>query len=197
MLENVHIENYKVINSSGSAVDLDVVVELCLKENVVGQQKLYRHFYPQMMALVKRYTSDPDQAVDILNNGFLRVFKKLHTFREEGSLEGWIRRIIMHAVADYFRYKKPATEVFLGEIPEARMDTTVSDGSDYQYLLTLLRRLPETTRLVVNFSIIDGYTYPEISNMTGISESACRWHVANGRKILRKMIGDQKICKNG
>ena len=78
------------------------LVEGCLKNDRFSQEMLYRKYFPAMMRMIQRYTQDREAAMDILNTGFLRVFKKLDTFAFSGSLEGWIRRLIFHSLFDYF-----------------------------------------------------------------------------------------------
>ena len=161
----------------------------CITGDILNQENLYRHFYPRIMALVLRYTSDRDEAASILNNGFLKVYKNLHSFRNEGSLEGWIRKIVIHAVSDFFRYKHPSKEILHGVIPDiGHYDLKQHIPYDYQLLLTAFDGLPPATRAVVNLFIIDGYTHKEISSIMGISENTSKWHVSEGRKVLQQKL---------
>ncbi|NUO02410.1 MAG: sigma-70 family RNA polymerase sigma factor, partial [Saprospiraceae bacterium] len=79
------------------------MVEGCVRNERVWQEALYRRFFPAMIQMCMRYTSDRETAMEIVNAGFLRVFKKLHTFTFSGSLEGWIRRIVFHSISDHFK----------------------------------------------------------------------------------------------
>lgn len=183
--------NNQVNYSSGEGqigINIDKLINECLKNDLLAQEKLYKLFFPKMMALVRRYTDDYDKAIDILNNGFLRVFKKLNTFKFEGSFEGLIRRIMINAVSDYFRYKSIQIECHPENIPEIIVNSDILDKYDYSDLINLLQQLPETSRIVFNFSIIEGYSYSEISEMLNISESTCRWHVGEARKLLKKIL---------
>ncbi|MBL7730586.1 MAG: sigma-70 family RNA polymerase sigma factor [Chitinophagaceae bacterium] len=187
MLETVQIENAGIVRDTGPDIALSDTIELCLKGDIRAQERLYRAFFPKMMALVKRYTGDPGEATEIVNNGFLRVFKKLSAYGHLGSFEGWVKKIVVNATADYFRYKKDTPEKFMAHLPEPRSNE-LHDKDNYKYLLSLLYQLPHTTRLVINLFIIDGYTYTEIAAITNISESTCRWHISHGRKILQQII---------
>ncbi len=82
---------------------LSAWLEGCRRQDRLCQERLYRYFYDRMMAAIKRTFPDPDAAVTILNNGFLRAFSKISQYNGSGSFEGWLRRIIYHAAADYFR----------------------------------------------------------------------------------------------
>lgn len=161
----------------------------CVHNDIVSQEALYRKFYPPMMAVVARYTSDKDEAMSILNNGFLKVFKNIESYKSIGSLEGWIRTIIIHSISDYFRYKHPAKEVSFDTLPSNdNYNVPPVIQYDYKLLLSLLEELPRATRTVINLFIIDGYTHKQIAAIMGISENTSKWHVAEGKKILQKKI---------
>lgn len=163
-------------------------VQGCVQQKMQYQQQFYHHFYPVMMAAILRYTSDRDEAASILNNGFLRVFGQIHTFNFQGSLEGWVRRIMIHSVSDYFRYKHLPAEMPTDILPDTTATMPVGSVYDYNKLLQVLNELPQTTRLVVNMFIIDNYTHKEIATMLRISENTSKWHVANGRKLLQEKL---------
>ncbi len=160
----------------------------CVRNDIASQGQFYKHFYPRMMAMVLRYTQDKDEACSILNNGFLKAFKKIQSFRNQGSLEGWLRKIVIHAVSDYFRYKHPPKEVLHEVVPDKAATMPQPLAHDYQLLLKLLNNLPPATRTVVNLYMIDGYTHKEIAGMMRISENTSKWHVAEGRKILHQQL---------
>lgn len=178
----------KEIHRHAKSWNQDACVLGCVQNKIQHQQELYNRFYPTMMASVLRYTNDRDEASSILNNGFLRVLKKINTFNKEGSLEGWIRRIIIHSVSDYFRYKNPPIEILKDTIPENTSSINIESKYDYNLLLNVLNELPQTTRLVINLFIIDSFSHKEIAQMLGISENTSKWHVANGRKILQEKL---------
>ena len=172
-----------------TAWDEFACVQGCIQQKKMHQEQLYKHFYASMMGLVKRYTNDNDQAVSILNNGFLRVFKKIHQFKFQGSLEGWIRRIIIHAVSDYFKSLKFKEETFNDDVNEKSKETTIIELSyDYNKLLELLHQLPPTTKIIVNLFFIDEFTHKDIASLMNISINTSKWHVAEGRKMLIKML---------
>ena len=83
----------------------------CVRNERRFQELLYRQYFPKMMGMCMRYTKDRDIAMQIVNNGFLRVFKKIDQFSFKGSLEGWIRRLVYHSVSDYF--KKHSTTILI------------------------------------------------------------------------------------
>lgn len=166
----------------------------CIRNELIYQEQLYKRYYGVMMALIMRYTKDKDAAASILNNGFLKIFKHIGSFKQQGSLEGWIRRIIIHAISDHFRYKHPRIEISHDVLPEINnFSVNITINYDYKLLLTVLEELPPTTRLVINLFIIDGYTHKNIAEMLGISENTSKWHVAEGRKMLQKKFSNMNI----
>lgn len=147
--------------------------------------------------MIRRYTSDRDKAVDILNNGFLRAFRKIGDYSHTGSFEGWLRRIMIHAIADYFRGSQgQIKEHSVGEIPEHSLYTADNNQLEYKELLMALQLLPPTTRVVINLFIIEGYAHKEIAALLNISTGTSKWHVAEGKKILKEHVLVQRSLNN-
>ncbi len=164
------------------------LVEGCVRNDRRCQEALYRIHFQSMMRMCMRYTQDRDLAMEIVNTGFLRVFKKLHTFQFKGSLEGWIRKLVFHSLSDHF--KKKDKKVYFLEVEDR--DSPVAEAAlDKLYLediLKLVDQLPDATRDVFILYAIDGYTHVEIGNMLGISEGTSKWHLSNARKKLKDLI---------
>ncbi len=158
----------------------------CLKNERQAQENLYRHFFPIMERMVMRYTQDEDQIIDILNNGFLKVFQKIDKYTYQGSFEGWVRKIIFRSLSDYFR-KSRRDLAFL--IYEEEFKKEPSQPSDhklyYQDLIQLLDNLPETQMQVFHLFAVEGFTHKEISERLNINQNTCRWHLAQARKVLQ------------
>ena len=142
-----------------------------------------------MMSMCMKYTKDEDRSLLILNDGFLKVFQKLHTFRSEGSLEGWIRRLIYHTLADYYKKENSYINFIQFELPEERQSQSLpSDNVEFQDLIGLLDRIPERSSEVFRLFAIEGYSHEEISNMMQISTGTSKWHLSNAREKLRNLI---------
>lgn len=164
------------------------IVEGCIANDRRSQERLYRQHFPAMMRMCMRYAKDRDTAMEIVNAGFLRVFKKLHTFSFNGSLEGWIRRLVFHALSDHF--KKNAKPVHFLDI-EDRDSPTRSYSLSNLYLediLKLVEMLPDATQRVFQLYAIEGYTHVEIAELTNISVGTSKWHLANARKKLKQLM---------
>lgn len=176
--------------------DWDAIRKGCADNKRAAQEKLYRHFFPIMERMVLKYTQDEDQIIDILNNGFLKVFKKIDQFENKGSFEGWIRRIVYHSVSDYFR-KSSKDLKFL--IYEEKFKKEPSEFSGhklyYQDLMQLVNKLPEKHMQVFHLFSIEGYGHKEIAYQLSMKESTCRWYLAEARKILQKEYS--KLYQNG
>jgi RNA polymerase sigma factor (sigma-70 family) len=170
------------------------LIKSCARNERKAQEELYRQHFTTMMRLVRRYCDDQNQAVEILNDGFLKVFKGIGTFQSEGSLEGWIRKIIFRSVSDYYRTKKKNLE--LVEIQEASGETNQSDtlqGLYYEDLIKLLELIPPASAKVFRLFALEGYSHQEISEEIGITIGTSKWHVADAREKLKHLITKGKV----
>lgn len=176
----IHIEDH----------EMTAVISGCCQNDRHSQERLYRHFFPIMNRMVIKYTTDHDQLIDILNNGFLKVFKKIDTFQHKGSFEGWVRRLIFHSLSDYFRSKKSDIRFLLFE-ENYDLKERPNTQMYYDDLITLIRQLPEKHMKVFRLYAIDGYKHKEIGQQLGISENTSKWYLSEARKILQKKITQQ------
>ena len=135
-----------------------------------------------------RYTNDRDIAMEIVNNGFLRVFKKLHTFGFNGSLEGWIRRLVFHSLSDYFKKNSKSLYFLNVEDRDAPTHESALDNLYLEDLLKLVELLPDATRNVFRLYAIEGFTHVEIAKKINISVGTSKWHLATARKKLKQLI---------
>lgn len=167
----------------------------CKDGNRVWQEKLYRLYYPKMMSMVKRYTNIHQYhlAEEILNNGFLKVFQKIDSFKFEGSFEGWVRRVIYHSIFDYVRQNMKYNEKVVFVEKDEVVNSDLASGMQYDELMKLVQQLPENTRAVFNMYVLEGLSHKEISEQIQISEGTSKWHLFEARKILRGKI--EKLYK--
>ncbi len=168
--------------------DMLKIIEGCKKNDRLSQAALYKKFFGKMMAMCLRYAASRDEALEILNEGFLRVFTNLAHYNSTGSFEGWVRRIIFHTAMDTvrtrLRYKEePMAENFDASVPENLTENLLAAD-----LLLLLEKLPQATRTVFNLFAIEGYKHQEIAQLLKISESTSKWHVSEARKQLQKLL---------
>ena len=180
-------------NTTGHASELEQLIQGCIHNERGAQEKLYHLFYPRMMALVRRYIDQETQAEEVMNNGYLRAFQKIGQYNFQGSFEGWLRKIIFHAVADYVKQNsRYSSKVVLVEKDEY-VHKDHADKLYYDQLLKLVHALPEATRNVFNMYVMEGFTHREIGNLLGISEGTSKWHLSEGRRILKEKIEKMEL----
>ena len=153
------------------------------------QEELYRRFSPRMYGVCLRYAGSAEEAEDILQEGFVKVFRKLDSFRSEGSFEGWIRRIFVNTAIEHFRRKKylqPVTEKEEATIEGNYL--SVLDELAERDILELVRQLSPGYRTVFNMYVVEGYTHKEIGEIMGISEGTSKSQLSRAKVILQEMV---------
>ncbi len=172
------------------------ILEGCKNNDRRAQQALYKSCYGILMKVCYRYTTCRDDAVDLMNMGFLKVISNLDRYNPEYPFSVWIRRIMVNVIIDEFRknkqYKSQVlfpeddqlerenSEFFVANEAEANLRT--------KELLRMVQTLPPVTREVLNLQVLEGYTHKEIAAMLNISESASKWHLVKAKNILKEQI---------
>lgn len=153
------------------------------------QEALYQRFAPKMYAVCMRYAGNNDDAQDLLQEGFIKVFRNLDKFRNEGSFEGWMRRVFVNTSIEQFRRK-----VHLNSISEKEEvgleDASVSvlDQLAERDIIQLVQELSPGYRAVFNLYVIEGYSHKEIAEMLQISEGTSKSQLARAKSILQKKV---------
>ena len=170
---------------------LQTIWEGCLSNDRKCQEQLYRLLAPRMLAVCMRYATDRDEAQDILQEGFIKMFRNMKNYRGEGSLEGWIRRIMVHCAISRYRKLKPMVlvEDFSAETEMPISKSYNDNGLEAKDLMKLVQKLPKTYRSVFNMYAIEGYSHQEIGSSLGMSELLSRTTLHRARAILKEMIG--------
>lgn len=170
------------------------LIEGCLANDPKAQEFLYKRFSRRMYGVCLRYARNTLEADDILQEGFIKVFTFLKDFRQDGSLEGWIRRTIINTAINYYHSKE-------NEWKETTIDKAVTFSSDTEDalskisaedLLQLIRQLPEGYRMVFNLYVIEGYNHQEISEMLNISENTSKSQLSRARGALQEKLAQRK-----
>jgi RNA polymerase sigma factor (sigma-70 family) len=162
-----------------------------LKNDRRSQEELYKRFYPAVMALCLRYIRDRNDAVEVLNDSFLKVFRHLGRYdAAKGALYTWMKTIVIHTALDTLRRQKAIRdrEMLPDGDEEPGIDNDALSKMSGDELLQLILQLPVTTRLVFNLYSIDGYSHREIAAMLGISDGTSRWHLNDARRQLKIII---------
>jgi RNA polymerase sigma factor (sigma-70 family) len=168
------------------------LVEGCVNNDRFCQELLYKKYFTTMMYMCFRYTSDRDEAMMIVNNGFLRVFKKIHTYSFKGSLEGWIRRLVFHCLSDHFKKNSKYLQFMVFEERDTATQNKALPNLYLEDILSLVDRLPPATKDVFVLYAIEGYTHVEIGKQLDISEGTSKWHLSSARKKLKKLIAQHQ-----
>ena len=163
------------------------IVERCRKGDRKAQHSLYTIFSARMYGVCLRYYPNPEVARDILQDGFIKVFQNIRSFRFEGSLEGWIRRIMVNTALEYHRKKKDEKLMSIEDV-SSLIDDNINLYTDYKILLTIVSSLPKQYRLVFNLYAIEGYNHAEIASLLNITESTSKSNYSRARAILREKV---------
>lgn len=191
-----------------SLIDEKVLLEQCRKQNRNAQKTLYDTHFKKMMPICLRYLKSEEDALEVLNTAFLKVFAKINQFKSEGSLEAWIKRIVINSSIDYVRSSKSYKANFIhtnefhlygepGEEDDAitHMFDAALDFSKEE-IFEMVAELPPATRIVFNLYVIDEFTHRQIAGNLKISEGTSKWHLSNARKILKEKINHVVAVKN-
>ncbi len=163
--------------------------EGCLKNDRKQQELLYKTLAPKMMAVCMRYAHDKDEAQDILQEGFIKMFNNVHKYRGEGNLEGWIRRIMVRTAISRYRKLKPMVLVEdFADDNKSFSSSYNAHGLEAKELMDMVQKLPQTYRSVFNMYAIEGYSHQEIGNTLGITELLSRTNLHRARTILKEMV---------
>ncbi len=168
------------------------LVEGCVRNDRRAQEAFYRRFFPAMFRLCLRYAHDEETAISIVNQGFLRAFQKMHTYAFQGSLEGWLRRLVYHAAAEHFRRHARYTHFLVLEERDAAEPARPDAAFDEAHLLRLIEALPRNAQTVFRLYAIEGYSHAEIAERLGISEGTSKWYLSTARQRLREWLATEE-----
>lgn len=177
-----------IFNRSDQPISDEELVKGCIKQERKFQNMLYKKYSGKMMGVCLGYTKDKDTAKDLLQDAFIKVFTKIQHYTNEGSLEGWVRRVVVNTAIDYYRkssklYVSNTKNEFIPTV-----DNYILEQLNSEDLIKLIRKLPDGYRLVFNLNVIEGYTHEEIAKQLGITESTSRSQLTRARKLLQEWV---------
>lgn len=170
------------------------IINGCRKQQRLFQEHLYKTHYGMFLKVCARYAKDMEDAEQLVNDGFLKIFRNIDSYKESGSFEGWMRRIMVNTCLDYLKssYLKNSMQMqFNGNLESKEIrsyDADALSNIELKELVKLIQGLPHMTRTVFNLYVFEEYTHRQIGELLGISEGTSFWHVSNGRKLLQKKI---------
>jgi len=188
------------VNTDAQQAVFSELVDGCLKGERRAQQRVYELFYGKMMAVCMRYTKNTDQAKDILQDGFIKVFRSMESYNRAGSFEGWIRRIVVNTAIDHFRHSKHSY-LLLGEErsiedfkDQDEEDTLADDaGDDLPDLkpadvINAMQKLTPAYRTVFNLYVFEEMTHKEIADALSINVGTSKSNLAKAKNNLKRLL---------
>lgn len=175
-----------------SKTDLDELLRACRKHNQLAQKELYQQFYGYAMSVTLRYTDGEDEAIEIANDAFLKVFMNLHRCDNAMAFKPWFRRILINTAINHVKKKQ---RFKLTQLMEADFDLPSPEDVlariGFEDLMKMVRSLSLAYRTVFNLFVIDGYTHEEIASTLGISVGTSKSNLAKAREKLRQLLLEQ------
>lgn len=167
------------------------LIKECKQGKSSAQKEVYDKYAPVMLSVCFRYVKDRMEAEHVMVGGMVKVFKNVHQFKEEGSFEGWIRRIMVNECLMYLRKNRNmALSTDIDSVKEEPNYEAISESVKTEELMAMIMELPVGYRTVFNLYAIEGYKHDEIAEMLGISTGTSKSQLNRARKLLQKQLID-------
>ncbi len=169
--------------------ELEALVNGCLRGDRKSQELLYKQFYGYAMSVCLRYSRNKEEALEILNDGFLKVFTKTEKYNFQKSFKGWLRKILINTALDHYRQNlKHYYQEDVEAATNTAMQDTVLGNLAHEELIKLIQRLSPAYRMVFSLFVIDGYSHEEIAAQLNISVGSSKSNLARARINLKEML---------
>ena len=183
-------QNYQT--SERHLVEIQELIEGCLRGDRTSQSRLYNLLANKMFVVCLRYAKSREEAEEILQEGFIRVFEFIHQYKFAGSFEGWVRKIMVNCALQKFRSKKQLHAVV--NIDSAQVEDTGNENImahiGTKELLAMVQQLPPGYRMVFNLYVFEGMKHREIAEHLGISEGTSKSNLSDARTILQRSVNN-------
>ena len=166
---------------------LEQLIYECTKNNTKAQQQLYQLLAPKLFAACLKYSRNYEEAQDNLQESFLIVFEKISQFKNNGSFEGWAKRIVINYVLQQYRNQK-VFEIISEKFPEIEEVEIEEVNVSLEFLTEIIQSLPDRYRLVFNLYVMDDYSHKEIAEMLSINIGTSKSNLARAKAILKDKI---------
>lgn len=166
------------------------LIQKCLKGDLPSQTKLYNLFMQKMFLVCLQYCNNREEAEEVLQEGFMKVFEFLHQFKYEGSLEGWMRKIMIHCALRKYRSKRmmrPVVDISTIELVGSDHDEILSRMGTKE-LIDMIQKLPPAYRMVFNLFVFENMKHREIAELLGIAEGTSKSNLSAARFLLQKSL---------
>jgi RNA polymerase sigma factor (sigma-70 family) len=173
----------------------ELMIAGCLKNNAQAQEALYNRFSPRMLGVCYRFAKNREDAEDMLQDGFVKIFTQIHQYRGEGSFEGWIRRIVVHTCINILKKNKKFTDsvdIIHATSMHIREDMIPSILQAKQ-VVECIRLMPVGYKTVLNLYAIEGFSHREISQLLDIEESTSRSQYTRAKAMLEDILIKKNI----
>ncbi len=179
-----------MIPKSNHTISESDLIAGCIAGDRKMQEELYNRFASKMYAVCLRYANNSDDAQDLLQEGFIKVYKNLHRFRAEGSFEGWVRRVFINSSIEHYRKKQAKLTTVSDKEENTIEDSDISalDSLAERDIINLIQDLSPGYRTVFNLYVIEGYSHKEIGELLNISEGTSKSQLARAKSILQKKV---------
>jgi len=175
------------------------LIKKCASGNSLAQKTFYEKFAGKMMGVCLRYTKDYEEAQDVMQDAFIKIFGKLSEYEKKGSLEGWVRRIVVNTALDSYRKNKKHQQNVAVETVDYMLEnkTYIIEELNANDLLVIIKTLPAGYQMVFNLFAIEGYSHKEIAERLNITESTSKSQFSRAKKQLRELLVKNKIVEEG
>jgi len=175
----------------------EAILKGCLQNDPAAQRELYNRYSPKMLSVCYRFAHNREDAEDMLQEGFIKIFSQMHTFGNRGAFEGWIRRIIVHTCINILKKNKKFNEsVDIIHATGAMVrEESVPSIVQAKQIVECIRMLPIGYRTVLNLYAIEGYSHREIGLMLDIEESTSRSQYTRAKAMLEEILVRKKIIQ--
>ncbi|AMS27634.1 hypothetical protein AEM51_12015 [Bacteroidetes bacterium UKL13-3] len=169
-------------------VEKDIIRD-CIDGKRLSQKCLYAHFASKMLGVCMRYAKDRAEAEDMLQEGFIKVFQNIAKFKNEGSFEGWIRRIMIFTAINWFKHRSRKFQEDLDQVGyDAPFEDDIVSRISAKEIVALVQQMPEGYRMVFNLYAVEGYTHREISELLGIAEGTSKSQYSRAKQYMQAAL---------
>ncbi len=168
----------------------DSIINGCIDEERSSQKKVYDTYFPLMLAIIRRYIKDEEEAMDVMNQGFIKIFKKIDQYHFGNSFEGWCKRIVINSALDHLRSNKRYKDIFSFEaiMPTYQVYNDGLNNMSISELMSIIDTISPVSKVVFNMFAIDGYSHKEIADHLSISVGTSKWHLSSARKQIQAKL---------
>jgi RNA polymerase sigma-70 factor (ECF subfamily) len=172
------------------------VIAGCVANDPIAQRELYNRYSPKMLAVCYRFAQSREDAEDMLQEAFIKVFTQVHSFQHKGAFEGWVRRIVVHTCINILKRNKRFNEAIdIEHAKEAQTKENMPGVLQAKQVVECIRLLPTGYRTVLNLYAIEGYSHKEIGLMLEIGESTSRSQYTRAKAMLEHMLIKKRIIE--